>query len=249
LSNALERGLDVMELLTEHKELRAADLVDLLEVSRATAFRLLVTLEKRGYVEQAGERRGWRLGPAVNDLAAAAGSDDIAALASPALADLHHQTGETINLAVYSRGRVMYTATIESRYPLHMTTTVGEEVPIHATAIGKAILAALPESDWRRVLPAEPYPAFTPNTKRGLEDLVQDLEHARREGWSLDLEECELSGVCVAAAVLAPTGHPVAAISVSSVVGRLDEQQRQEYGHAVKSWCDRISEGISRAQR
>lgn len=248
MSGGLDRGLELLELLAQHKELRAADLVDRLGVSRATAFRTLVTLERKGYVEQVGERRGWRLGSAVAELAAAVDSDDLARHCAPALADLHRQTGETINLAVFSRRRVNYAATVASRFPLHMTTVVGEEVPLHCTAIGKAILAALPDDEWPRLLPVDPYPALTPNSKLTLKTLSPDIADARKVGWALDNEECEISGVCVAAAILSPAGRPVGAISVSSVAGRFPEPHREIVGASVAAWCDRISDQLEAAR-
>lgn len=241
MSNALERGLDVLEILAERGEARVTDVMEELDVSRATAFRIIHTLELRGYVERVRHKPLFRLGRLVGHLAATITSDEITRIAAPALADLHGKTGETVNLAVLLRHRIVWSAALESDHALRLSTTVGEAVPAHATAIGKAILSTLPRQTWASLLPAEPYPALTPNTRRTLLDLEPDIENAKFRGWAVDDEESELSGVCIAAPILGQDGKAIAAISVSSVSGRLPEGNRASLGEMVREWCDRIS--------
>ncbi|MFI1094212.1 IclR family transcriptional regulator [Streptomyces sp. NPDC020917] len=241
MSNALDRGLDVLEILARRGEARVADLVNDLDVSRATAFRIMVTLEGRGFVEHVPERRTWRLGRAISELAAAVDSDDITKVAATTLADLAERTQETVNLATVHRSRVVWVDTIDSPHALRMTTTLGENVAIHATAAGKAILTAVPDGEWHRLLPAEPFPAFTPNTPTSMEALRIEVQRAKERGWALDDEECELNGVCVAAPILNGQGHPIAVISISSTSGRLPAERRVELGELVRDRCARLS--------
>lgn len=241
MSNALERGLDVLEILAERGDARGTELVDDLGVSRATAFRILTTLERRGYVEHARAERAWRLGPAVAELAAGLDSTSIMQLAAPALADLRSTSRETVNLAVIQRNRVVWAASFDGAYALRLSTTIGDTVPVHATAIGKAILSVLPEQEWPRLLPPEPFPEITPKTRRTMEELRADVREAQEHGWSVDEEESELSGVCVAAPITGRDGRPVAAISVAAVAGRLTPEERPPLGRAVKRWCEKIS--------
>lgn len=212
-----------------------------LGVSRATAFRIMATLESRGYVEHDREGRVWRLGPAVAELAAGLDSTSIMQLAAPALADLRAATRETVNLGVLHRRRLVWAASFDGAYALRLSTTIGEDVPVHATATGKAILSGLPEADWPRLLPPEPFPALTPHTRRTVEELRPDVQACQSRGWALDEEESECSGVCVAAPITDRDGRPVGAISVASVVGRLTPEARPSVGRAVQMWCGKIS--------
>jgi IclR family acetate operon transcriptional repressor len=245
MSNALERGLDVLEILANRGEAKVVELVTELDVSRATAFRIMVTLEARGFVEHVPDRHVWRLGRTIGELAATLDSDDLVQMVDPALADLHAMGGETINLATIHRNRVIWAATVDSIHALRMATTVGETVAIHSTAAGKAILSALPEAEWGRFLPAEPFPAATPNTRRTTAQLRSEVAAARERGWALDDEECELSGVCVAAPIIGRNGRPVAAISLSSVTGRFPPADRPRVGEAVAAWCAKASAQLS----
>jgi len=242
VSNALERGLDVLEYLADHSTARVSEIMTNLGVSRATAFRIMLSLESRGYAEHVREEHVWRLGPSVSALASSVDSSSLVQLAAPALTDLHQESGgETVNLAVLQRNRVIWADWREGTHALRLTTTVGESAPPHATAVGKAILSVLPEVEWSRLLPPEPYPHVTTFTRRHLDQLRVDVEECRARGWALDEEESELSGVCVAAPILGRDDRPVAAISISSVAGRMPADVRPVRGEAVARWCAQIS--------
>jgi IclR family acetate operon transcriptional repressor len=241
MSDALNRGLDVLEMLAMRGDSRVGELMSDLGVSRATAHRIMGTLETRGYVEHVREDHTWRLGPAAAALASGFDSASIMQLAAPAMADLRKLSRETVNLAVLQRNRLVWAASFDGAHALRHTTTIGEQVQMHSTAAGKAILSTLNPQDWPRFLPPEPYPKFTPNTRRRQADLARDIQEANERGWTYDEEESELSGICVGAPIVGRDGRPVAAISVCSVAGRLTDAMRDEFGRSLRRWCDRIS--------
>ncbi|MET0455348.1 MAG: IclR family transcriptional regulator, partial [Mycobacterium sp.] len=241
VSDALNRGLDVLEMLAMRGESRIGELMSDLGVSRATAHRIMSTLETRGYVEHVLEDRSWRLGPASAELATGFDSASIMQLAAPAMADLRKLSGETVNLAVLQRNRMVWAASFDGAHALRHTTTIGERVQMHSTAAGKAVLSTLDPRDWARFLPPEPYPEFTPNTLRKFADLTRDIDEANVRGWTYDEEESELSGICLGAPIVGRDGRPVAAMSVCSVAGRLTDAMRDEFGQSLRRWCDQIS--------
>lgn len=244
VSNALDRGLDVLEMLASRGEARVSDLVSELEVSRATAFRIMVTLESRAFVEHVPERHTWRLGRAIGDLASTLDSDELVEHASATLQELSARTHDTINLATVHRNRLVWASTIDSPHSLRMTTVVGDNVALHATAAGKAVLTTIPKSDWTRFLPAQPFPALTHRTKVTMEQLEGDVERSRERGWALDDEECELGGVCVAAPIVNTQGRAVGAVSISSTAGRLHAARREEWGLLVRDRCHALSQAL-----
>ena len=132
-------------------------------------------------------------------------------------------------------------ASFDGAYALRLATKIGETVPLYSTAVGKAVLGTLPENEWARFLPPEPFPTVTPHTHQSLADLRVDVLEARSRGCAGDEEESELSGVCVAAAIRGRDGRPVAAISVTSVAGRLPVEARAPLGRSVQRWCEQIS--------
>ena len=155
--DSLSRGIDLLEILAEREAIKLAELPDLLETSRATAFRLLKTLQERGYVEHVSSQSAYRLGPSALLLATRSQSFSLVRVAEPALRDFAQRTGETVNLALFRGGHLHYVEIVEGRHALRMSGSIGQAAPIHSTALGKAILAVLPANRRRALLGDEPW--------------------------------------------------------------------------------------------
>lgn len=238
---SVERALDVLELLEQRSSAKLAELAKELETSRATVFRVLTTLEARGYVEHVRAEKAYRLGPASLALAARSHASAVIRLAGPALADLASVTGETVNLALLRRGRLVYAAIFDGSYALRMSGTVGRVVPLHCTALGKAVLAATPADHRRSLVGPEPYEKLTQRTIRRWPPLKRELVATLERGWAVDDEESEVGAVCVAAPILGEDGYPLGAISVSGSASRLPAEARNAVGRAAQTWTEQIS--------
>ncbi|ADB33559.1 transcriptional regulator, IclR family [Kribbella flavida DSM 17836] len=246
---SLEHGLEVLELLAARGTEKLVGVATELGVARATAHRLLSTLQSRGYVEHLPESHLYQLGPAVAELSFRSDLSRLPELAAPAMADLHALTGETINLAVLRRGRIVWSRSIDGRHAIRLTTVLGESVPAHATAIGKAVLAALPAEEWAGLLGPEPYHRFTPTTRTTLAALQADVDKARTAGYAIDDGESEVGGVCFASVILGLAGQPIGAISVAAVEARWPVDTAEQIGPAVHRWCKEISSRLSQGVR
>jgi IclR family acetate operon transcriptional repressor len=238
---SLDRGLDVLELLADRGEASLAELSSALHVSRATMFRTFAVLQERGYVEHVRTERAYRLGPQVAALGARAGSTSVVRLAEPALLELQAATGETVNLALLRGRRIVYAAIAEGAYAMRMAAAVGQEVPGHATALGKAILARLPVSHAQSILGREPYQALTPHTKQRWIDLEPALTAVRARGYAEDHEEAEAYVACMAAPILGSDGYPVGAMSVSALTARMTKGAGRQVAALVREKAGGIS--------
>jgi IclR family acetate operon transcriptional repressor len=243
--NQLGRAIAVMELLADKGELSLAGVARELRTSRPTAYRLLTALQDGGYIEHQRARRTYRLGSALHALAARATASTLIHLAEPALADLLSAFGETVNLAIVRRNRLVYITILDGRRALRMSATVGQDVPAHATGLGKAILAMLSEPRRDAILGPEPYIAYTERTITNRQTLARALAVAREQGYAVDDGEAEVGAACVAAAIIGGDGLPVGAISVSGLAVRFSELQWVAIGRAVRDWADRISLDLS----
>jgi DNA-binding IclR family transcriptional regulator len=241
---ALDRGIDALELLAERGEVRLSELATELGVARATAFRILSTLQARGYVEHIAAEHRYRLGAGTIILAAQSHASSLIRLAEPAMKALRDATGETINLALLRGGRLLYAEIHDGAHAMRMINRVGEESPWHATALGKAMLSRLPVDEARTLLGPEPYTQYTAQTRTSWARLAENLRDAKALGYAVDDEEMDFASVCVAAPILTSSGRPVAAISISGLAARFTEQARREIGPQLADWCVRISEGL-----
>jgi IclR family acetate operon transcriptional repressor len=242
---ALLRGLDVLELLGKRSEAKLAEVVSELGVSRATAFRVLATLQSRGYVHHARSEQVYRLGPALQELASTSDTSSVVRLAAPAMAALRSETGETVNLAAVQRWRIVYVSILDGVHALRINSEVGEEVPPHATAIGKAILAALPPDQRSVFLGKEPYVRYTDRTIATRTDLEHDLSRCVKRGYATDDQEAGVGSVCVGAPIIGSDGYPVGAISVSAIAARLPRKAFPALGRSIRSAADRISADLA----
>jgi DNA-binding IclR family transcriptional regulator len=140
-------------------------------------------------------------------------------VATPFLEDLYERTHETVHLGLREGSEVVYVAKFGGHQQVRSPSRLGGRMPVHATAIGKALLAWAPEADRVSVL-SGPMARRTPRTITAPGRLRQQLDRVRQEGVSYEFEEGALGLVCVAAPVLDSHDRPVAAISVAGAVSR-----------------------------
>lgn|GEM_PF-156645 len=185
-----------------------------------TVHRLLRTLVTLGYVRQ--ERsRDYALAPRLAQLGDRA-NRLTAKWASPYLQRLVEHLGESANLAVLDGDQVLYVAHCPGRHSMRMFTEVGRRAGAHCTAVGKAMLAHLPEDEVVGLLARSGMQAQTANTITQLPAMLSELRRVRREGYALDNAEQEDGVRCVAVAL--PGEPPRAAVSISAPSTRLNDE-------------------------
>src|SRR5690242_6037834 len=192
-------------------------------LNRATAWRLLKTLQARGMVAVDATTGRYSLGLTAVELAGAAGPDTLIAAAHPVLERTCTQTGETASLAVPGMSGLTYVDEVTPTAVL-MASRLGRTVPLHATSTGKALLAFLPAAEVRRVLSRD-LPSFTDTTVTTADALAEDLAATRSRGYGTCAGELESALYGVSAPVLIRGGRPLAALSIWGPRHRVPEQR------------------------
>ncbi|MBE9376611.1 IclR family transcriptional regulator [Saccharopolyspora sp. HNM0983] len=205
-----------------------AELAAECELNRATAWRLLATLEHHGLVERDPVTHRYGIGFAINRMAGSAGTDSLVRAAHGTLEQLSHRTGETANLAVAQQLGLTYVDEVVPPVVLS-ARWLGEQVPFHATSAGKAFLAWLPEHELASML-AAPLPEYTRTTRTDEEALRTELHGIRTAGYAVSRGELESQVYGVAAPVLDAHRHPFAVISIWGPQDRLPEERFAELG-------------------
>lgn len=226
---AVERALDVLELLeTSDSRLSLTEIARRLSLPKGSAHRLLTALKSRGYIEQRGGidgRGGYGLGVRLVALAARSqGSWDVVRAALEPMRRLAQATGEGCQLSVRSGGRALCIARVPS--PSHPEVAlmggIGSSFPLHAVAVGKALIAFAPEFERADYLAAGdgPLAAFTPQTIVAPGTLAAELESIRKDGIARDREEYKRGLRAIAAPIFDAEGtDAVAAIAVPLLAG------------------------------
>jgi IclR family acetate operon transcriptional repressor len=186
----LARGLDILELFAgDSAELTQTEISERLGLPVPTVHRLVKLLTERGWLVRDDASRRLRLGLGAARLLPAVRLPDLAREPLRALAE---RSGETVNLATLDNGEVLYLVSEVGSNLLTLRSHVGLRLPVHATALGKCLLAQLDDADARRAAGREPYEELTPRTVTSWEKLRAQLERVRRERVSYSREEYEV---------------------------------------------------------
>ena len=208
--------------------LRLKEIGSQAKVGPTSTFRILRTLAYLGYIDRDAGTGKYRLTSKIRDLARWSQLGlSLHQIARPYLESLRAQFNETVNLAVLQDGEIVYLDILESSEAFRMAAAVGSRVPIHSTALGKAIAAYVPEERLDETLSHCPWTRFTPRTITKARDFIQALAKVRRQGYARDDEEAEHGASCVASAIRNPsTGYAVAGISVSGPTYRIRAKRK-----------------------
>ncbi|MDW5375977.1 IclR family transcriptional regulator C-terminal domain-containing protein [Halomonas sp. HP20-15] len=245
-SQSLVRGLNILEgLAAAPGGLGLSDIAQIVGLAPSTTHRLLQALHKQGYIMQDAELGLWKIGVKTFQVGNTfLEARDFVATARPYLRRLTQDSGETANLAIRDDGMAVFLAQSESPQMMRMITRLGSRAPLHASGVGKALLAWLPEREVERILQSRGLNRVTENTLDTPARLRESLAAIRRQGYACDREEHAIGLNCVAASLHDQDGLPLAAISVSGPVARIPEARLVELGGLVSRAAREISEQL-----
>ncbi len=239
---ALQRGLRILELFTKsEKGLSASQVARLSGLPVSTVHRFLVNLETARYLNCSATGL-YHLGLACFSLGhAALGQLDIRRLSLPHLHELNAQTRETVHLTIRQGLSAVYIEKLDSPEPLRIYSRIGASVPLHCTAVGKVILAYMPEAELASILPQLDFKRRTQNSIGNVQEMQTHLQKVRRGGYAFDLEENEAHISCVAAPIWDHAGAVHAALSVTGPAVRMSAMRLRQLAPMVQQAGLRIS--------
>jgi IclR family transcriptional regulator, acetate operon repressor len=235
---AVDRSADLLvRVLESERPVALSDLAEASGIPKSTASRLLTALERRGLVEQDGERGRLRPGPAILRVAERGMLErNIVELARPALDVLAEASGETINLALPAATGVEHVAQVDSRHFLGTGQWLGRTVDYHCTAVGKVFMAF-----GRHPIPSTTLTAYAPATITEPNALREDLRRVRLTELATAIDELEPGLAAIAAPVRGAGGDVVAALSITGPTIRLTTARISEIQPILTSEADALS--------
>jgi DNA-binding IclR family transcriptional regulator len=242
----LHKTLDILEALKSREAgYTLAGLTRSVGMPKATVYRILSTLECRGYLDRSHEN-GYRLAAKMFELQRQDSLEQaIIRAAQPVIERLVASCKETVNLGMLNAGEVVVIHTVESPLGVRMSSKIGNRRYLHSTALGKCFLAGLPEKEVSRLMRIKGQPRLTANTLVTKPALIAELTRVRKLGYAIDDQENELDGRCIGAPVESG-GRVVAAVSISGPVFRMDMNRARSLAPALKAACAEISEAVRR---
>ncbi|WP_370398854.1 HTH-type transcriptional regulator BhcR [Sulfitobacter sp. JB4-11] len=231
---SLDRAMEVFEFLSEAQGKTLSTLAADMGQSPATIYRILVTLEGRGLVEFDQIDQVWHIGPRAFVIGARfLRRTSLVDRARPIMRQLMEQTGETANLGIEQNGHVLFVSQVETHASIRAFFPPGTLSRLHASGIGKALMAQMDTARVDKLLAARPLEEFTTFTLTRRDALLADLAETRARGFAIDGEERNLGMRCIAAPVFDLHGEAVAGISVSGPTSRVGADRVADFSPAV----------------
>ena len=242
LSQTVLKALEVLECVAQaNVPLTAAEIAKCCKMSRPTAYRLLATLQSRGYV--ANTHHEYTLGSKVLSLGGLLlESLDLPSITHSYLRELSEATGETAYVSMLDGIEILYINKVASMKGVQTNCSIGSRNRLHCTSMGKSILAFLPPDERETLLEKlGPLEAFTPNTITNLDDLRAELERTRQRGYAIDDIEGEENVRCIGVPIFDHVGRSFAALSLSGPAFRMSIERLHELSIVVMDTAQSIS--------
>lgn len=242
---ALDRAMVLLQRLAQSDGMTLSELAQAEGESPATVYRVLTTLALHQMAEIDPHGQVWHVGPGTFRAGAAfLRRTNVVERARAPMQALMRATDETANLGIEQQGEVLFLTQVETQRAIRAFFPPGMRSPMHASGIGKALLAWMPADRVQALGRGGALVGFTAATITTLERLQADLEQTRRRGYALDDEERTPGMRCVAAPVFNAHGEPVAGLSVSGPVFRMSSDAVSGIGAMVARHAAEVTEAI-----
>jgi DNA-binding IclR family transcriptional regulator len=239
----LDRALAALAILANSSsDCSLAELCPALKLHKSTVHRLMMVLEQHRLVVKNPDTGRYRLGLRLYELGSRAIDGlDLRGRARPYLDRLQDEFGETVFFCILDEGQVFYVEKVESQRSVRTACTVGSRAPAYCTAVGKAMLAELPEAEVSKIVRRWGLKAVTPKTITTTTALKAELRAVRARGYAIDDEEKEEGLRCIGAAVRSHSGKLAAAMSISGPAFRMTKERVPEIGRALMEAANKLS--------
>ncbi len=242
---SLDRGLQILFILSENRSKGVTELAEDLQVNKSTVFRLLETMEARGLIQQDERTAKYRLGIGLLQLSNGLMRNlDIISISRPIMNQLMNSTKESVHLCTFSSDKVYVVDQVKSNYPMKVSATIGQDEPIYCSSVGKCILANLPDEKKDKLMNEIDFIPFTENTIKTKESLIEELSKIKAEGYAIDDEELSLGVRCLAAPIFNHRGDAKYSIGISGPSLRICPDNIDFYIDKIKSAANSISYNI-----
>lgn len=229
---SVSHALDILESFTKtESELGVTELSKKLGLHKNNVFRLLATLEHRGYIEQNKTTENYRLGPKTLQIGSIfIEQRECRRQARPIIESLMANTGETAVVTVLRGNKVIFMDSVETNRTVRAVSRVGAMLPAHCTAVGKAQLAFLPAQEIERLYPDMTLTTLTDKSIKTRDSLLTELKKTLEKGYALENEECDLEVRSLAVPVKDFSKNIIAAIGIVAPAGRLADDRIEKSG-------------------
>lgn len=242
-SVAVERALGMLEAVAQEPDgLSNAEISRKLQIPKSSASYILRTLEKQNYLNRDDQSGKYRVGLKILSLSRGALSGiDVREVALPIMRHLVDKTNLTCHLAILDGPEAVYIEKVEPTGFIRMDTWVGRRMRVHATSVGKSLVAHISSERLEKMIAERAMEKRTPKTITTLARLLKELEKVRTQGYAVDDEENNLGARCLGAPVFNQQGMVEASLGLSGTINQVNSQTMPRIIEALKDAARHIS--------
>jgi IclR family transcriptional regulator, acetate operon repressor len=246
-ASALQKSMVILGgLLDSDHPMGLGEIAHHTDIPRQTVYRIARQLEDAGLIRRELDGEGYTVGAGLLDI-----SINAIRLANNSLPvrgvlrNLVEQVGETCNVGILDRDQVVYVERVECDWPLRLQFGPGSRVSVHATAIGKLLLAHLPNRTRSRILTSQTLTRYTENTITDLDELDRQFRKIRKSGFASNDQENLMGMVALAVPVVDSRNRVVAGLAIHAARARMDSAQLELHLPKLQAAADTISASIN----
>jgi len=245
-SVAVERALTMLETVAlEPEGLSNAEISRKLNIPKSSASYILRTLEKQGYLNRKPETGKYHIGLKILSLGRGALTGlDVREVALPIMRRLMRKTEITCHLAILDGPVAVYIEKVEPEGFIKMDTWVGRRMPVHATSVGKALIAHIPQERIEEIVAERGMEKRTAKTITTLPRLLKELEKVRAQGYAVDDEENNMGARCLGAPIFNQDGVVEASFGLSGTIHQVNSQTIPRIVEALKEAARQASQQL-----
>jgi len=250
-SPAVERALDIIELMAKEKEVQFSQIVTRLHIPRQSLIRILNSLRRRGIVEKSARRGAYRLGIRLLYLGNSIQTKiNLRTIARPFMEKLAAQTGKNTELATLDQDQLVLIEQVEGTEEVRLYARVGSAYPyLHAVAAGKIYLAHMDQKKRKKVLNKIGLPPVTDYTLTDFETLENDLEKIRKRGYAFEDQELRNGVRRVAAPIYNYKSELTGCLAIAATVLSFNSGDIERFGALAKQSADKISNALGKTEK
>jgi DNA-binding IclR family transcriptional regulator len=242
---SVDHALRLIDLFAERRRLAIGEIAKHLEVAPSTASRLVAMLQAHGYVAKEAASRAYVVGSKLRDAGLTAVRElDIRSQTRPYLEALSAEAGETVQVGVLEGQTVVFLDCVEGARLLRVSSRVGQLLPAHSLATGKALLAELAPEDFLTLYPRETLERLTRRTTTSRAQLQRELAAVARRGYATAFSESDEEIASVAASVHDVIGRVRCAVSIAAPASRLTAKNVEKYAGMLRRTCRAVGAGL-----
>ncbi len=248
LKSSVNKTFAILEYFTIQKsEWGVTELADAIGSNKSTVYRFLADLCRLGILYKDPSTEKYSLGLKLFELGSRVQlKSAFVEKTHPELVKVASSITETVHIAILKNQRVFYVDKVESPQGLKISSHIGSSNPAYSTALGKVLLAYLPEENQSQtlsVLTQSPI-AYTKHTITNGKALLKELKKIKNDGFAIDREEFELGLICIAVPIFNQNNKVIASLSASGPANRFQEKNVSKYVSTLKKGADAIQEKI-----